>query len=77
MANYNVFDFAIIGGGISSCVFVYSYIKNGFNGRIVIIGNGRQLGGRSSKRNSLNNKAGNLIMAFQILIFAIVVKINY
>ena len=41
MANYDVYDFAIIGGGISSCVFVYSYLKNGFNGRIAIIENGR------------------------------------
>ena len=49
------YDFAIIGGGISSCVFASSHIKNGFNGRIAIIENGRNLGGRSSTRNSLNN----------------------
>ena len=55
MASNNVFDIAIIGGGISSCVFVYSHIKNGFSGRIALIENGRHLGGRSSTRNSLNN----------------------
>ena len=60
MVNNNVFDIAIIGGGISSCVFVYSHIKNGFSGRIAIIENGRQLGGRSSTRNSLSNKGWKL-----------------
>ena len=60
MRNYNVYDFAIIGGGISSCVFVYSHFKNGFSGRIAIIENGRQLGGRSSTRNSLTNNGWKL-----------------
>ena len=60
MENSKTFDLLIIGGGISSCVFVSSHIKNGFNGRIAIIENGRQLGGRSSTRNSLTNKGWKL-----------------
>ncbi len=56
MVKENIFDFAIIGGGISSCAFVSSFIKNGFNGRIAIIENGRNLGGRSSSRISFTNK---------------------
>ena len=55
-----IYDFAVIGGGISSCVFVSSHIKNGFNGRIAIIENGRNLGGRSSTRHSLINKGWKL-----------------
>ena len=39
MDNDNYYDIAIIGGGISSFVFVSTHIKNGFNGRIAIIEN--------------------------------------
>ena len=60
MTNDVIYDLAIIGGGISSCVFTYSHIKNGFNGKIAIIENGRDLGGRSSTRNSLTNKGWQL-----------------
>ncbi len=55
MINDFFYDIAIIGGGISSCVFSSSHLKNGFNGRIAIIENGRNLGGRSSTRNSISN----------------------
>ena len=55
MNNSNIYDLVIIGGGISSSVFVSTHIKNGFNGRIAIIENGRNLGGRSSTRYSLTN----------------------
>ena len=58
--NNNLYDYAIIGGGISSCVFASSHIKNDFNGRIAIIENGRSLGGRSSTRNSLKNSGWQL-----------------
>lgn len=57
---FKTFDLLIIGGGISSCVFVSNHIKNGFDGSIAIIENGRQLGGRSSTRNSLTNKGWKL-----------------
>ncbi len=60
MDNFKTYDLLIIGGGISSCVFVSSYIKNGFNGSIAIVENGRQLGGRSSTRNSLTHKGWKL-----------------
>ncbi len=49
------YDIAIIGGGISSCVFASSHIKNGFKGKIALIENGRNLGGRSSTRKSFSN----------------------
>ena len=60
MVKDTLYDFVVIGGGISSCVFVSSCIKNGFNGRIAIIENGRNLGGRSCTRNSRTNKGWKL-----------------
>ena len=48
MINDTFYDIAIIGGGISSCVFSSFHLKNGYQGRIAIIENGRNLGGRSS-----------------------------
>ena len=60
MSNDIVYDIAIIGGGISSSVFVSTHLKNGFKGRIAIIENGRNLGGRSSKRNSFKNSGWQL-----------------
>ena len=55
MVKDNLYDIGIIGGGISSCVFTSTHIKNGFKGSIAIIENGRNLGGRSSTRYSLSN----------------------
>ncbi len=55
MINDTFYDIAIIGGGISSCVFSSFHLKNGYKGRIAIIENGRNLGGRSSTRNSISN----------------------
>ena len=60
MNKEEIYDFAIIGGGISSSVFVSSHIKNGFRGKIAIIENGRNLGGRSSTRYSISNKGWQL-----------------
>ena len=54
------YDIAIIGGGISSCVFASSHIKNGFKGKIALIENGRNLGGRSSTRKSFSNSGWQL-----------------
>ena len=52
---HKVYDLLILGGGISSCVFASSLINYGYKGKIAIIENGRDLGGRSSSRNSLRN----------------------
>ena len=60
MINDTFYDIAIIGGGISSCVFSTFHLKNGFKGRIAIIENGRNLGGRSSTRNSISNSGWQL-----------------
>ena len=60
MSNDIVYDIAIIGGGISASVFVSTHLKNGFKGRIAIIENGRNLGGRSSTRNSFKNSGWQL-----------------
>ena len=60
MINDIFYDIAIIGGGISSCVFSSLHLKNGFQGRIAIIENGRNLGGRSSTRISHNNSGWQL-----------------
>ena len=55
-----IYDVAIIGGGVSSSVFVSSFINNGFNGKVAIIENGRNLGGRSSTRYSFRNNGWQL-----------------
>ena len=60
MSKEILYDIAIIGGGISSCVFAASHIKSGFKGRIAIVENGRNLGGRSSTRNSITNNGWQL-----------------
>ncbi len=60
MVNDEIYDLLIIGGGISSCVFVSAHIKNGFDGKIAIIENGRNLGGRSSTRISFTNNGWKL-----------------
>ena len=60
MTNDTFYDLAIIGGGISSCVFTSTHIKNGFNGKIAIIENGRTLGGRACTRNSFTNNGWEL-----------------
>ena len=60
MFNNTFYDIAIIGGGISSCVFSSLHLKNGYKGRIAIIENGRNLGGRSSTRNSVSNSGWQL-----------------
>jgi len=51
----NFYDLIIIGGGVSACVFIYSLIENGYKGKVAIIENGRNLGGRYSSRISLKN----------------------
>ena len=60
MINDTFYDIAIIGGGISSCVFASSHLKKGYKGRIAIIENGRNLGGRASTRNSISNSGWQL-----------------
>ena len=60
MVNDTFYDIAIIGGGISSCVFTSTHLKNGFKGKIAIIENGRNLGGRASTRFSFNNSGWQL-----------------
>ena len=52
----NVYKLLVVGGGISSCTLVSNCIKKGFEGKIAIVENGRNLGGRFSSRISLKNK---------------------
>ena len=60
MSQNNFYELVIIGGGISSCAFVSTFLKNGFKGKIAIIEAGRKLGGRSSTRSSFTNKGWEL-----------------
>ena len=46
------YDFLIIGGGISACVFASQYLKNNITKKVGLIEIGRGLGGRSSTRIS-------------------------
>ena len=61
------YDFLIIGGGISACVFASNYLRNNITKKIALVEVGRGLGGRSSTRFSkrfkgweLNHGAPNL-----------------
>ena len=54
------YDLAIIGGGISACVFASKYQKNNITKKIAIIEIGRGLGGRSSTRISKRFKGWKL-----------------
>ena len=67
MKNDFTYDLLIIGGGISSCVFVSKYLQNNIEKKVALIEMGRRLGGRSSTRISktfkgwkLNHGAPNL-----------------
>ena len=51
-----VYDLLIIGAGFSGSVLAFSLVSNGYKGKIGIIENGRNFGGRSSSRISLKNK---------------------
>ena len=54
------YDLAIIGGGISSCVFASKYLKNNITKKIALVEIGRGLGGRSSTRISKRFKGWKL-----------------
>ena len=60
MSKNKFYNLVIIGGGLSSCVFASSYIKNGFTGKVAIVEAGRKLGGRSSTRISYANEGWEL-----------------
>jgi len=53
--NKIIYELIVIGGGISSCTFVSNILEKGFKGKIAIIENGRNLGGRCSSRISKKN----------------------
>ena len=66
MKNDFKYDLAIIGGGISACVFASQYLRNNTTKKIALIEVGRAVGGRSSTRISqrfkgwrLNHRAPN------------------
>ncbi len=52
----NIYDLVVIGGGISSSVFIANILKKGFKGKIAIVEAGRGLGGRCSTRYSYKDK---------------------
>ena len=60
MRSYFIYDLLIIGGGISSCVFVSKYLQNNITNKVALIEVGRGLGGRSSTRISKNFKGWKL-----------------
>ena len=51
----NIYDLVVIGGGISSSVFISNILKQGFKGKIAIVEAGRGLGGRCSTRYPYKN----------------------
>ena len=54
------YDFLIIGGGLSACVFASNYLQRNLTKKIALIEAGRQLGGRSSTRISKRFKGWEL-----------------
>ncbi len=60
MKNDFKYDLAIIGGGISACVFASQYLRNNTTKKIAIIEVGRGVGGRSSTRISQRFKGWRL-----------------
>ena len=52
----NIYDFIVIGAGISACTFA-SFLNNRFsNASILLVEHGRRIGGRSTTRKSRKNK---------------------
>ena len=60
MKSDSTYDLLIIGGGISSCVFISKYLNNNITKRIALFEAGRGLGGRSSTRISKRFKGWSL-----------------
>ena len=60
MKNDFKYDLAIIGGGISACVFASQYLRNNTTKKIALIEVGRGVGGRSSTRISQRFKGWRL-----------------
>ena len=54
------YDFLIIGGGISACVFASKFLQNNITKKIALVEVGRGLGGRSSTRISKSFKGWKL-----------------
>ena len=51
-----IYDLLILGGGVSGCILASSLVNDGYKGKIAIIENGRNLGGRFSSRKSIKNE---------------------
>ena len=54
------YDFIIVGGGISACVFASRFLKDNLTKKVALIEIGRGLGGRSSTRISKRYKGWKL-----------------
>ena len=60
MKSDNTYELLVIGGGISSCVFVSKYLQNNDTKKVALVEAGRGLGGRSSTRISKKFKGWKL-----------------
>ena len=60
MKSETIYDLLIIGGGISSSVFVSKYLQSNITKKVALIEAGRRLGGRSSTRISKKFKGWKL-----------------
>ena len=52
----NLYDFLVVGAGISGCTFASSINKRFPTASILLVEHGRRIGGRSTTRNSRKNK---------------------
>ena len=52
----NVYDFAVIGAGISACTFASLLNKRSSDLSILLVEHGRRIGGRATTRKSRKNK---------------------
>ena len=52
----NIYDFVVIGAGISACTFASFLNKRFSDASILLVESGRKIGGRATTRNSRKNK---------------------
>ena len=52
----NIYDFVVIGAGISACTFASVLNTRFSNASILLVEHGRKLGGRGTTRKSRKNK---------------------
>jgi len=64
----NIYDFIVIGAGISACTFASLLNKRSSDLSILLVEHGRRIGGRATTRKSRKIKFLNMTMVCHLLI---------